>query len=222
MTGVSAAAGCGSSRASAIPTRPTRRRTLTKREAELYRQAWREPESTLWRRSDAPRVARWAYLAARAETDPASWVFTQLNVLERQLVMTPLARAAKVDDRELAADVADLLTERKPLRVRTRGGRRRTASAPGAVACWPPSSRASSTSAPGDCIGRPCTANGRPRGNGARRNDPRRREPRPRRALRAPRAPRGRAPGSRRAWRRSRRPRSAPRKTFRPLSGQSR
>jgi hypothetical protein len=53
----------------------------------------REPESTLWRRSDAARVARWAHLAARAETDPASWVFTQLNVLERQLVMTPLARA---------------------------------------------------------------------------------------------------------------------------------
>ncbi len=34
------------------------------------------------RRSDAARVARWAHLAARAETDPASWVFTQLNVLE--------------------------------------------------------------------------------------------------------------------------------------------
>ena len=67
---------------------------LSRRERELYRAAWREPESTLWRRTDAPRVARWAYLAARAETDPASWVFTQLNVLERQLVMTPLARAA--------------------------------------------------------------------------------------------------------------------------------
>ena len=67
---------------------------LSSREAELYRAAWREPESTLWRRSDAPRVARWAHLAARAETDPASWVFTQLNVLERALVMTPLARAA--------------------------------------------------------------------------------------------------------------------------------
>ena len=67
---------------------------LSRREAELYRAAWREPESTLWRRSDAARVARWAHLAARAETDPASWVFTQLNVLERQLVMTPLARAA--------------------------------------------------------------------------------------------------------------------------------
>ena len=39
-------------------------------------------------------MARWAHLAARAETDPASWVFTQLNVLERELVMTPLARAA--------------------------------------------------------------------------------------------------------------------------------
>ena len=48
----------------------------------------------IWRRSDAARVARWAHLAARAETDPASWVFTQLNVLERSLVMTPLARAA--------------------------------------------------------------------------------------------------------------------------------
>jgi hypothetical protein len=46
---------------------------LGKRECELFRQAWVEPESTLWRRSDAPRVARWAYLAARAETDPASW-----------------------------------------------------------------------------------------------------------------------------------------------------
>ena len=67
---------------------------LSRREAELYRAAWREPESCLWRRSDAARVARWAHLAARAETDPASWVFTQLNVLERQLVMTPLARAA--------------------------------------------------------------------------------------------------------------------------------
>ena len=67
---------------------------LTGHERELFRQAWREPESTLWRRSDAARVARWAHLAARAETDPASWVFTQLNVLERQLVMTPLARAA--------------------------------------------------------------------------------------------------------------------------------
>ena len=67
---------------------------LSRREAELFRAAWCEPESTLWRRSDAARVARWAHLAARAETDPASWVFTQLNVLERQLVMTPLARAA--------------------------------------------------------------------------------------------------------------------------------
>jgi len=66
---------------------------LTKRERELFKQAWTEPESTLWRRSDAARVARWAYQAARAETDPASWVYTQLNVLERQLVMTPLARA---------------------------------------------------------------------------------------------------------------------------------
>jgi hypothetical protein len=67
---------------------------LSRREQELYREAWREPESMLWRRSDAARVARWAHLAARAETDPASWVFTQLNVFERQLVMTPLARAA--------------------------------------------------------------------------------------------------------------------------------
>jgi hypothetical protein len=67
---------------------------LSKRDRELFRQAWTEPESTLWRRSDAARAARWAHLAARAETDPASWVFTQLNVLGRQLVMTPLARAA--------------------------------------------------------------------------------------------------------------------------------
>jgi hypothetical protein len=57
---------------------------LSKRERELFAQAWREPESTLWRRSDAARVARWAHLAARAETDPASWVFTQLNVLEKE------------------------------------------------------------------------------------------------------------------------------------------
>jgi hypothetical protein len=76
------------------PDPPSAPGHLTRREQELFRQAWREPESTLWRHSDAARVARWAYLAARAETDPASWVFTQLNVLERQLVMTPLARAA--------------------------------------------------------------------------------------------------------------------------------
>ncbi len=76
------------------PNPPPAPAHLSKRERELFKQAWREPESTLWRRSDAPRVARWAHLAARAETDPASWVFTQLNVLERQLVMTPLARAA--------------------------------------------------------------------------------------------------------------------------------
>jgi hypothetical protein len=55
---------------------------LTRREPELFRQAWREPESALWRRSDAARVARWAHLAARAEESPASWVYTQLNVLE--------------------------------------------------------------------------------------------------------------------------------------------
>ena len=67
---------------------------LSRRERELFQAAWREPESTLWRRSESARVARWAHLAARAATDPASWVFTQLNVLERQLVMTPLARAA--------------------------------------------------------------------------------------------------------------------------------
>ena len=79
---------------------------LSRRERELFRQAWREPESTLWRRSDAARVARWAHLAARAETDPASWVFTQLNVLERQLVMTPLARAAAGVTLEPAGDSA--------------------------------------------------------------------------------------------------------------------
>ena len=67
---------------------------LGDRARELFAQAWTEPESTLWRRSDAARVARWAHLSARAETDPAAWVFAALSALERQLVMTPLARAS--------------------------------------------------------------------------------------------------------------------------------
>ena len=93
---------------------------LSRREAELYRAAWREPESTLWRRSDAARVARWAHLAARAETDPASWVFTQLNVLERQLVMTPLARAAAGVTLEPAGGVTGSDTSAQGTKARRR------------------------------------------------------------------------------------------------------
>jgi hypothetical protein len=93
---------------------------LTRREAELYAEAWREPESCLWRRSDAARVARWAHLAARAETDPASWVFTQLNVLERQLVMTPLARAAAGVTLEPAGESAGARAAAAPRTRRSR------------------------------------------------------------------------------------------------------
>lgn len=44
-----------------------------------------------------------------------------------------VARAAKVDDRELAADVAGWLIETRPLRYRNRRGRWKTASEPHAA-----------------------------------------------------------------------------------------
>jgi hypothetical protein len=68
---------------------------LTRREAALYREAWAQEESTLWRRADASRVARWARLAAKLEEpEPPSTAFTQIAAVERALMMTLTARLA--------------------------------------------------------------------------------------------------------------------------------
>ena len=56
-----------------------------------------------------------------------------LEVRGTRVTAAAVARQAKVDDRELAGDVADLLTERKPLRYQTRGGRWKTDDQPHAV-----------------------------------------------------------------------------------------
>ena len=77
------------------PNPPPAPAHLSKRERELYREAWSEPESTMWRRADATRVARWARLAAKLEEpEPPSVAFTQIAAVERALMMTLTARPA--------------------------------------------------------------------------------------------------------------------------------
>ena len=77
------------------PNPPPAPAHLNRRERELFREAWAEPESTLWRRADATRVARWARLAAKLEQpEPPSTAFTQIAAVERALMMTLTARLA--------------------------------------------------------------------------------------------------------------------------------
>jgi integrase len=77
------------------PNPPPAPAHLNRRERELYAEAWAEPESTLWRRADATRVARWARLAAKLEEpEPPSVAFTQIATVERALMMTLTARLA--------------------------------------------------------------------------------------------------------------------------------
>ena len=63
----------------------------------------------------------------------ASCAARSLELRGRPVTAAAVARAAKLDDRALAGDVADLLTERKPLRYRSRHGRSRAASEPQAA-----------------------------------------------------------------------------------------
>ena len=56
-----------------------------------------------------------------------------LELRELPVTAAAVARQAKLDDRPLAGDVVDLLAEREPLRVQTRTGRSKTASAPHAA-----------------------------------------------------------------------------------------
>jgi hypothetical protein len=77
------------------PDPPPPPKHLSKRERELYREAWAQEESTLWRRADASRVARWARLAAKLEEpEPPSTAYTQIAAVERALMMTTMARLA--------------------------------------------------------------------------------------------------------------------------------
>ena len=80
-------------------------------------------------------LAALLYLATSHPDDfiRASCAARSLELRDRPVTAAAVARTAKLDDRELAADVADLLTERKPLLVQTRGGRWRPASAPHAA-----------------------------------------------------------------------------------------
>jgi hypothetical protein len=90
--GPSGAAGCGSSRASAIRTR--RRRPATSRSASGSSSGRRGARAS--RRYGALRRGQGGALGAPrpCRDRPGVVGFTQSNVLERQLVMTPLARAA--------------------------------------------------------------------------------------------------------------------------------
>ena len=77
-------------------------------------------------------LARLLYLST-SHPDPFVRCACAARALElRELPVTAAAvtRAAKVDDRELAADVVGWLTETRPLRYRNRRGRWRTADYP--------------------------------------------------------------------------------------------
>ena len=81
------------------------------------------------------RLAPLLYLAT-SHPDPfvrCACAARALELRDMPVTEAAVARTAKIDDRALAGDVADLLTERKPLLVQTRGGRWRTASAPHAA-----------------------------------------------------------------------------------------
>jgi hypothetical protein len=56
-----------------------------------------------------------------------------LELRGRPVTAAAVARTAKIDDWALAGEVADLLTERKPLRYRDRRGRWKTDDQPGAA-----------------------------------------------------------------------------------------